>query len=101
MTHPTDAEIDAATNAPFTPERAELLPGDPDRKVPLSARVPDAVSTWIYQEALRRRISPSLLTAELLGEAIAARQQAAGQPARRLVDIDAVHRAIDRLSAAA
>lgn len=37
--------------------------------------MPEAVSRWIYDEALTRKISPSLLTSELLAEAIAARQQ--------------------------
>jgi hypothetical protein len=72
----TETEIVAATAEPFNPGRAELTtPGGPPDAVALCIRVPEALDSWIYDEAMRWRISPSLLAAELLGEAIAARQQ--------------------------
>lgn len=100
MTNLSDADIEAITSQPFDASRGEVVHRS-GVKVPLSARVPEAISRWIYDEALRRRISPSLLTSELLAEAVAARQQAQGSPTRRLVDVDALHRAIDSLAAAA
>jgi hypothetical protein len=97
----TEDEIDSAGAGRFDPARAQYVPGDPDAaRRSISARVPEPTAAWIIDEAVRARVSPSWLIAELLGEAITARQ-AAGQGPRLVVDVADVHRLIDRIARAA
>lgn len=75
MTQLSEAEIAAISAQPFDPSRAEVVHRPDSAKKVLSARVPEAISDWIVADAVRRGISPSLVTAELLADAIAIREQ--------------------------
>lgn len=72
----------------------QQLPGSTaaGAKSAISARVPEEVSVWIYEQAAQLRVSPSKLIAQLLGEAIDARSAAAGQPRRQVIDLNVLQR---------
>lgn len=97
----TEDQIAAADAQRFDPARAQYVPGDPDAaRKSVSSRVPEPVSTWIIGEAVRAKLTPSALIADLLGEAIAARQ-ASEQAGRRVIDVADAHRVLDAIARAA
>lgn len=98
------ATLAAALAAPvdLTDGTWERVPAtEPRPKIVISTRIPPDISERLMTEAARVDTRPTTLAAELIAEALDARAAAAGQPTRRMIDVDAVHRAIDGLTAAA
>lgn len=92
-------DVLATAAQPVVREGWEAIPRDPAVKKAVSARIAEPDAQWVINEAVDKGVTPSALIADLVAEAIQARKAADGSI--RLVPVDKLHEAIDRLAQAA